>query len=210
MGRHFVAQAIHERSRRHGGPFVSFNLAAVDASTLEAELFGRDGAAAQPGLIARAEGGTLVLEEIGALPPPLQAKLLRLLDHGVVRCVGATADVRVDARIIATTDRDLREAVGARRFAEDLYYRLSELEIAIVRSGESSPRNDARPPAEAEPLEPLEAVERRHVLRVLEAVDNNKTLAARILRVGRKTLYRMLERWRKSSGATTKEPSRER
>ncbi|WP_437597865.1 sigma-54 dependent transcriptional regulator [Sorangium sp. So ce590] len=274
-GKEVVARALHERSRRKGGPFVAINCAAVPESLIESELFGHvrgaftDARASRPGLFVEANGGTLLLDEIGELPLSVQPKLLRALQERRVRPVGGNAEVPFDARIVAATNRDLDAAVEERRFREDLYYRVNvlHLELPPVRArgsdvlllaqrfledfaARSAKEVVGLSPAAAErllayswpgnvreiqncieravaltryqeitvddlpakirehrpshvlvaaddpsELVPLEEVERRYILRVLEAAGGNKTLAARILGLDRKTLHRKLDRW---------------
>ncbi|WP_437575470.1 sigma-54-dependent transcriptional regulator [Sorangium sp. So ce887] len=274
-GKEVVARALHERSRRKGGPFVAINCTAVPESLIESELFGHvrgaftDARASRPGLFVEANGGTLLLDEIGELPLSVQPKLLRALQERRVRPVGGNAEVPFDARIVAATNRDLDAAVEERRFREDLYYRVNVLHVELppvrargsdvlllaqrfledfaARAGKevvglspaaaerllaySWPGNvreiqncieravaltryqeitvddlpakirEHRPShvlvAGDDPSElvPLEEVERRYILRVLEAAGGNKTLAARILGLDRKTLHRKLDRW---------------
>lgn len=274
-GKEVVARAVHERSRRANGAFVAINCAAMPETLLESELFGHvkgaftDARSARRGLFVQADGGTLFLDEVGELPVGLQPKLLRVLQEHTVRPVGADAEVKVDVRVVAATNRDLETAVEERRFREDLYYRLNVINIALppLRSRGSdilllarhfmarfatqagrtittlAPEAGQRlmdyawpgnvrelqnameravalarfdqvtvadlpekvqqyrrsyvlvasdDPAE---LVPLEEVERRYILRVLEAVGGNKSLAAQTLRLDRKTLYRKLERY---------------
>ena len=138
VGKELVARAIHERSARHGGPFVAVNCAALSDSLLEAELFGYEPGAftggspkGRDGLVAASEGGTLFLDEIGELAPPLQAKLLRVLQERTYRRVGATSDRALDARIVASTNRDLAAQVAAGEFRADLFYRLNVLTLVV-------------------------------------------------------------------------------
>lgn len=274
-GKELVARAIHERSRRAEGPFVAVNVASLPPSLVEAELFGHARGAftgatnRRQGLFVRANGGTLLLDEIGELPLELQPKLLRVLESRVVRPVGSDEEVPIDVRVIAATHRDLEGMIEANTFREDLFFRLSVLEVEVpplrargrdilllaqhflehlakdvgkdVRGiatttatrlldypwpGNVRELRDTIERAVAlatgpeiqvadlpsrvrdyqrshvlvvsdDPSElvPLEVVEQRYIQRVLEAVGGNKTLAARILRLGRKTLYRKLERW---------------
>jgi two-component system response regulator HydG len=274
-GKEIVARAIHMRSRRRDAPWVAVNVAALPTSLIEAELFGHTRGAftgaseKRQGLFVRADGGTLLLDEIGELPLDLQPKLLRALEEKVVRPVGSDRDVPFDVRVIAATNRDLEAAVEAGTFREDLFFRLSVLDLEVpplrVRGRDilllaqhflqrfasaaekevreigpevaqrlidypwpgnvrelrnaieravtladgpalklldfperirSYARSDvlvvSHNPTE---LVPLELVEQRYILRVLEAVGDNKTQAAKILGMGRKTLYRKLERY---------------
>lgn len=137
-GKEVLAKYVHAHSRRAQAPFVTVNGAALPESLAEAELFGYErgsftGARAEGygGLFAAADGGTLFLDEVGELPLPIQAKLLRVLDSGEVRRVGSTTSRRVDVRVIAATNRDLREMVANKTFRGDLYYRLNVLPLEI-------------------------------------------------------------------------------
>jgi two-component system response regulator HydG len=274
-GKEVVARALHRRSRRAGGPFVALNCAAMPEPLLESELFGHvrgaftDARATRTGLFVQANGGTLVLDEIGELPMTLQPKLLRALQERAVRPVGGDAEVRFDARLIATTNRDLESMIDEEHFREDLYFRINvinvqlpplrargsdvlllaqhfltqhaaraakhvtgisaaaaerltnyawpgnvrelqnciERAVALARYDEIAVddlpekvrayRRSHVLVASDDPSElvSLEEVERRYILRVMEAVGGNKTLAARVLGMGRKTLYRKLERY---------------
>ncbi len=274
-GKELVARALHERSRRRGGPFVAINCAAVPEALIESELFGHargaftDARAARTGLMAQANGGTLFLDEIGDLPLGLQPKLLRVLQERRVRPVGGDAESALDFRLVCATNQDLESAVEEKRFREDLYFRVNVITVKLpplrarggdvlllaqhfvdcdaAKAGKAvtgiSPeaarllmaypwpgnvrelqncieralalaRYDqvtvddlpekirahrrshvvvaADDPSE---LPSLEEMERRYILRVMEAVAGNKTLAAQILKVGRKTLYRKLEQY---------------
>jgi DNA-binding NtrC family response regulator len=136
-GKDVTAEALHQASGRADAPFVVFDCGAVAASLVEAELFGHEKGAftgaegARDGLAAAADGGTLVLDEIGELPLELQPKLLRLVEKGEVRRVGSTKSARFDVRIIACTNRSLKVEVAAGRFREDLYFRLSALRVRL-------------------------------------------------------------------------------
>jgi two-component system, NtrC family, response regulator AtoC len=136
-GKELVARAIHDRSRRRNGPFVAVNCAAVPAEILESELFGRvRGAftgATMPytGLFRDADGGTLLLDEVGAMPSSLQPKLLRALQERTVRPVGGDVEYGFDARIVAATNCDLEQAVRAGAFRDDLRYRLGVLCLSL-------------------------------------------------------------------------------
>jgi two-component system response regulator HydG len=278
-GKEVVARALHQRGRRKSGPFVAINCAAVPEALLESELFGHvrgaftDARGARNGLFQQADGGTLLLDEIGELPPALQAKLLRALQERTVRPVGGDRELPYDARVIAATNRDLEEAVEERRFREDLYYRINVIRIELpplrargadvlllaqhfleqcatrmnksvtgltapaaeklvsyawpgnVRELQNSMeravaltsferitvddlpervRNYKRSHVlvasdDPEELVTMDEVERRYVLRVLEATGGNKRAAAKILGFDRRTLYRKLERYGVSS-----------
>jgi transcriptional regulator with PAS, ATPase and Fis domain len=132
-----VADVIHLWSRRAKGPLVKVNCAAIPETLLESELFGHEkgaftGAVQQRiGRFEEANGGTIFLDEIGELPPPLQAKLLRIINDGTFRRIGSGGDLRADARVIAATNRDLEAQIATGRFREDLFYRLNVMEIHI-------------------------------------------------------------------------------
>jgi DNA-binding NtrC family response regulator len=279
-GKEVIARALHQGGRRASGPFVAVNCSAMPEALLESELFGHtrgaftDAREARTGLFVQAKGGTLLLDEIGEMPLALQPKLLRALQERKVRPVGANVEIPFDARIVAATNRDLEEAIEAKRFREDLFFRLNVIQLALppLRSRQADVLPLAQhflttfarrahrdmtgiAPAAAEKLVayswpgnvrelqncleravtlarfeqivvddlpekvrdhrashvlvtsddpaelvPMEEVERRYILRVLEAVGGNKTAAARILGIERKTLYRKLERWEEPRG----------
>ena len=276
-GKELVAKSIHQHSTRSSGSFVAVNCGVLTETLLEAELFGHvrgsfTGAIAdRKGLWEEAEGGTLFLDEVGEMSPSLQVKLLRALQEGEIRRVGATRTMRVDARVVAATNRNLEDEVKAGRFREDLYYRLSVvtlrvptlsdrrtdiplladrfLHLAIERNGRGplslseetvrtlvayswpgnvrelestieyavlharghnvvpedlpeklqSPqvRAAARSPLSAlfEDLPSIDELERRYLLYILDVAAGNRTRAAEILGVDRRTLYRMIERF---------------
>lgn len=136
-GKELLAKAIHFNSPRRSKPFVTINCSAIPNDLLESELFGHlkgafTGATAhKKGRVEMADGGTLFLDEIGELPPPLQAKLLRLLQQGEIEKVGAPAALQVDVRIVAATNRNLQRMVEDGAFREDLYYRLAVIPLEI-------------------------------------------------------------------------------
>ena len=268
-GKELVARAIHTASPRASGPFVAVDCGAIAEGVLESELFGHTrgaftGAqAARRGLFEEAHHGTLFLDEIGDVGPNLQARLLRALQEGTIRRVGANDPISVDVRIVAATNRDMDAAVKQGTFRADLYYRLHvvsiripplrerredipllaehfaqkhgraegsaispearellvaygwpgnvrELENAVARalalnpSGVVIPEDlpDAIRLAQAEPVpvplpQPgdrptLAELERRYASQVLGETGGNKTRAAEILGIDRKTLYRIL------------------
>lgn len=267
-GKELVARSIHERSGRPG-PFVAVNCGSIPAELIESDLFGHVKGAftgahqSREGLFSHAHQGSLFLDEIAELGPPMQSKLLRVLDERAIRPVGADRPAPVDARVIAATNRGLASEVRAGRFREDLYYRLNVLSITLpplrerlgdlpalaehlvrtVSAGLGVPplplahadvkrlgaygwpgnvrelRNvierslllgglpaDWAPPGEeirpadgsegGLPVDwPLDQVEKHHMLRVLEHCDGNKSRAARMLGVSRKTMERKLRLW---------------
>jgi Nif-specific regulatory protein len=137
VGKEVLARAVHEGSRRAGGKLVAVNCAAFPDTLLESELFGYVRGAftgadrARDGLFVEADGGTLFLDEIGEISWPLQAKLLRALQEREVRPIGATRSRRVDVRVVAATNRDLRDDAAQGRFRSDLYYRLAVFPIRV-------------------------------------------------------------------------------
>ena len=271
-GKEVVAKALHRRGNRKDGPLVAINCAAMPEQLLESELFGHvrgaftDARAARTGLFVQANGGTLLLDEIGDLPLALQPKLLRALQERTVRPIGGSEEVAFDVRLVATTNRDLESAVEEGLFREDLYFRINVIPVEtpplrargndvlllaqhfLVHFAEKARKSvtGLSPPAaerllayawpgnvrelqnsmeravaltqyeqitvddlpekirayrpshvliaadDPSELVPLEEMERRYILRVMEAVGGNRTLAAKVLRIGRKTLYRKL------------------
>jgi two-component system response regulator HydG len=278
-GKEVVARALHRQSGREG-PFVAVNCAAMPEALLESELFGHvrgaftDAKDSRPGLFVQAHRGTLFLDEIGDMPMGLQPKLLRVLQERTVRPIGGAAEVPVDVRILAATNRDVESAIEEKRFREDLFFRINVIHIPLppvrARVGDILPLaqrfivqiaaragknvTGISPPAAAklvaypwpgnvrelincveravaltrheqivvddlpekvqdhkssqlvlggdDPSEllPMDEVEKRYILRVLDAVAGNKTAAARILGFERKTLYRKLERYGVDAG----------
>ena len=136
-GKELIAQALHHGSPRRDEPFVSINCAAIPENLLESELFGHEkgaftGAIAQkPGRFELADKGTIFLDEIGDMPQPLQAKMLRVLQERVVERVGGTRPVPVDVRVVAATNRNLQMEVAEGRFREDLFFRLNVVPITL-------------------------------------------------------------------------------
>ena len=270
-GKELVARAIHSHGRRAARPFVPVNCGAIAESLLESELFGHvrgsfTGAVSDAkGIFEQGSGGTVFLDEIGETSPALQVKLLRVLEEGEVRAVGASRPTRVDVRVVAATNVDLEKEVAGQRFRQDLFYRLSVIAIrvpplrerradipllvgqfllnACTRAGRQVELTPAAldaltgydwpgnvrelentierlvlfsrgatidaldlPPSfrEAAPgleerifegLPPLDEIERRYLVHVLESVAGNRTRAAEIMGIDRRTLYRMAERF---------------
>lgn len=272
-GKELVARGLHRQGPRSTGPFVPLNCSAFPEQLLESQLFGHvrgaftDAKTARKGLFLEADGGTLLLDEIGDLPLALQPKLLRALEERLVRPVGASDEEAFDARIVASTNQDLEVAVEEGRFREDLFYRLETIRVEVpplrsrgsdilllaqhfvklfagrsgrLVSGLTAPtaekllsyswpgnvrelRNVVEravaltryeelvvedfPPkvrdyraaelfvggSDPSELVGLDEVERRYVLHVLKTVSGNRTLAARLLGIDRKTLYRKLQ-----------------
>jgi DNA-binding NtrC family response regulator len=137
VGKDLIARLIHEKSRRANGPFIKINSTAIPETLLESELFGYEkgaftGAlAAKPGKFELADKGTLFLDEIGDVPPATQVKLLRVLQEREFERLGGTRTIKVDVRLVAATNRDLRAALEDGTFREDLYYRLNVVPIDI-------------------------------------------------------------------------------
>jgi two-component system response regulator HydG len=271
VGKELVARAVHLVSPLAGRVFLPVDSASLVGSLMESELFGHTkgaftGAVEQKsGLVRAADGGTLFLDEIGELPPEVQAKLLRLLQEGEIRPIGATRPIPVSVRIVAATNRDLETDVKAARFRKDLYYRLNvinihlpplrerredipdliahfsrryaihqvslsdevmeaflayhwpgnvrELENAIRRTMalKSNPviqvsdlpsalRNFSErlhsPGDNESDILPLAEVERRHILKAVEATQGDMATAALMLQIGRTTLYRKIKQYR--------------
>src|SRR4029077_3250563 len=134
-GKELIARTIHQKSTRHAGPFVTLNCAAVPAELIESELFGHEkgaftGAVARHiGKFEQAAGGTLFLDEIGDMPMQAQTRLLGRLQSGSIRRVGGTEEVRINARIVAATNKALEPLIASGQFREDLYYRINVVPI---------------------------------------------------------------------------------
>jgi two-component system response regulator PilR (NtrC family) len=136
-GKERIARAIHDASDRRDKPFLVVNCGAIPEALMEAELFGHEkgaftgAVASRLGIFREAEGGTVLLDEIGELPLALQVKLLRVLQERKVRGVGSSAEVPIDVRVLAATNRNVEEDVRAGRFRQDLYYRLNVIRVAV-------------------------------------------------------------------------------
>jgi DNA-binding NtrC family response regulator len=165
-GKELVARALHKLSPVSGSPFATFNCSAFVETLFESELFGYVKGAFtganqdKIGLFEYASGGTLLLDEIGDMPLPAQAKLLRVLQNREVQRVGSPVPRKVDVRIVAATHRDLREMVEAKLFREDLYYRLSMIEMKLPRLAD---RREDLPLLERHFLEHFSAEYKKHV-----------------------------------------------
>ncbi len=147
-GKELLASAVHYRSPRSRGPFIRVNCAAIPETLIESELFGHEkgsfsGAIRQHrGKFEQADGGTVLLDEIGEIDPFMQVKLLRVLENGELQRVGGTGHVRVDVRVIAATNKNLRQEVEAGRFRQDLFYRLNVVTLrvpALAERGDDLP-----------------------------------------------------------------------
>lgn len=267
-GKELVARAIQERSLRADKPFVTINCAALPETLVESELFGHEKGAftgatnRKNGLFEVADAGTLFVDEIGELPQALQPKLLRVLEDGSLRRVGSHQERRVNVRVIAATNRDLKAEVDAKRFREDLYYRINVISVELPplreRTGDipllinhflnneweiepdarqalesyswpgnvrqlinaldratiladdrtitidDLPREIVQPVAGSRPAptdrtesatDDLAAIERSHIIAVLQKEKGNKARAARSLGIHRRKLYRLIERF---------------
>ncbi|MDC7710710.1 sigma-54-dependent transcriptional regulator [Vogesella indigofera] len=141
-GKEVLARFIHRHSRRSAAPFVAVNCAAIPDNLLESTLFGHEkgaftGAAnVLPGKFEQAQGGTILLDEITEMPLPLQAKLLRVLQEREVERVGGTRTIKLDIRVLATSNREVQEEVAAGRFREDLFFRLNVFPLAVPALGD--------------------------------------------------------------------------
>jgi len=137
LGKELVARTIHERSRRADHPFVAFSCASLADGVLESELFGHErgaftgASASHKGLFETADGGTIFLDEVGDVPTKMQGELLRVLQEGEVRRVGGSAVIKVNARVISATNRDLAAEVAAGRMRKDLAYRLNVVSLRV-------------------------------------------------------------------------------
>ena len=195
VGKDVASNEIHARSKR-SGRFLAVNCAAIPGDLIESELFWRErgaftsASARRLGIFEQANGGTVFLDEITEMKPELQPKLLRVLEDHKIRRVGGEESIQVNVRVIAATNRPLHEALESRKLREDLYYRLNVFRIAI-------------PPFEIRHSEDhfivrvgstLEAVEHELIGRTLEATGNNRSRAADILGVSRRSLYVMLHK----------------
>ncbi len=174
-GKELVARAIHDKSQRSAAPLIVMNCAAIPANLIESELFGHEKGAftsavnAHEGLIEAADGGTLFLDEIGELTVDAQARLLRVLEDGEIRRVGAAHTKKVDIRLIAATHRDLQRMVSENTFREDLFFRLNVMEIHLPPLRERG--NDVRELAEALLQRSCERLHKPGVRLTAEAVD---------------------------------------
>ncbi len=136
-GKELFARVIHHNSTRRDMPFVPINCSAIPETLLETELFGHvrgaftGAVATKKGILEEAEGGTVFLDEIGDMSMSLQAKLLRVIEDQVIRPVGSTKGTKVDIRLVSATNKDLKAAVRAGTFREDLYYRINVIALQI-------------------------------------------------------------------------------
>ena len=136
-GKELIARALHTQSPRHGAPFIAINCGAIPSELLESELFGYEKGAftgahqSKRGLVEQADGGTLFLDEISELLPRLQVKLLRMLQEREIQRLGGEKTLKVDVRVVAATNADLRERIAEGEFREDLYYRLNVVSLRL-------------------------------------------------------------------------------
>src|SRR5580700_1675860 len=132
-----LAQFLHYNGRRHEGPFLALNCAAIPEALLESELFGyekgafTDARSSKAGILEIASGGSIFLDEIGEMPLTVQAKLLRVLEEQTFRRLGGVRDIQVDVRVMAATNRKLTEAIHEGKFRLDLYYRLNVIQVSL-------------------------------------------------------------------------------
>ena len=137
VGKEVFARFIHENSKRSDAPFLALNMAAIPENLLESELFGyekgafTDATAAKPGLLESAQGGSIFLDEIGEMPMPLQAKLLRALQEREIIRLGSAKPIKIDVRFIAATNANIQEKIANQEFREDLFFRLQTVPIKI-------------------------------------------------------------------------------
>ncbi len=137
VGKELFARTIHENSARRGGPFVAVNMAAIPENLIESELFGfekgafTDAVEAKMGKFEAANGGTIFLDEIAEMPYHLQAKLLRVLQERVIHRLGSTSGIKIDVRIVAATNADIKTKMRNQEFREDLYYRIATIPVLI-------------------------------------------------------------------------------
>jgi len=204
-GKELVAKALHDLSPRCKAPFLAVNCSGIPADLLESEFFGHEEGAftgavkKRPGLFHRTRQGSLLLDEIGEMPYNLQSKLLRMLQDGSFRAVGANKEQQVDVRIICATNQDLESLMDSGQFRQDLFYRLETFSLTVPSLRE---RKDDIPLLAAHFLNryclhrrsrnAAHASGNRAAIysRVLEKVGGNKRRAAAILGVSRRTLYR--------------------
>ena len=180
-GKEHAARILHELSSRANASFCVINCGALPEALMESELFGHEKGAftgaltAAPGLFRQADGGTLLLDEVGELPLPLQVKLLRVLQERKVRPVGSATEIEVDVRVLAATNRDVEQDVEAGLFRKDLYYRLNVIRIELPPLRKR--RGDIRRLAQQMILRFAKEFDKEHlrltapVLRALEAYD---------------------------------------
>ncbi len=209
-GKELIASLVHAESNRASAPLVRFNCAAIPAELAEAELFGHARGAftgansARPGFFSVASGGTLVLDEVGELPPSIQAKLLRVLQEGEIQQVGTSRIERVDVRVIACTNRDLAAEVHRGRFRMDLVCGSGEIDLELLKRTRLGSVNTSpdKPASRIAPSlrDQLAALERRIIARTLAAAAGNRSRAAKLLGLSRTALFDRLKKYELATG----------
>src|SRR5205807_455919 len=197
VGKDLIARAIHQNSRRASGPFIKINSTAIPDNLFESELFGYEKGAftgannSKPGKFELADKGSLFLDEIGDVPAPIQVKLLRVLQEREFERLGGTKTIKVDVRLVAATNKDLRAALEQGTFREDLYYRLNVVPIDIPLDSGPSKTITATAPLLPEGMT-LEQWEDEIIRDALRRAQGNKSQAARMLGLSRNALrYRL-------------------
>lgn len=190
IGKELVAAAIHLRSGRAEQPFIAVNCGAAPPDSIEAEVFG-DGD--RGGVWEDADGGTIFLDGITETPLPFQMKLLHALNTGEICRAGSDQTQKVDARVIAASERDVAAEIAAGRFRSDLFYRFNAVSITLPQTNSVQTATNGNAAAKEEWV-PLSEIEGRYVAQVLTHTRGNKQAAARVLSIDRKTLDRMIKR----------------
>jgi DNA-binding NtrC family response regulator len=190
IGKELVAAAIHLRSGRAEQPFIAVNCGAAPPDSIEAEVFG---AGDRGGVWEEADGGTIFLDGITETPLPFQMKLLHALNTGEICRAGSDQTQKVDARVIAASERDVAAEIATGRFRSDLFYRFNAVSITLPQTNSVQTATNGNAAAKEEWV-PLSEIEGRYVAQVLTHTRGNKQAAARVLSIDRKTLDRMIKR----------------